>query len=103
MDPSARSAAARLTTLLIVVTLFFVLPALLFLRLAGSEGSTRVAVMILALTLPATGALVLRVNPDLVPDAGTVRSLSAYEVLRLVLLAALLLGGAWWITAGITP
>lgn len=97
-SPSPSRPAGRLTALLVVLVLFFALPAVLFFRLAGAEGSTRVAVLILALTLPATGALILRLNPDLVPDHAALTGLSPMEWVHLALLAALLLGGVWWLT-----
>jgi hypothetical protein len=81
-----------------VLVLFFALPAALFVRLSGTEGPGRVAVMILALTLPATGALILRLNPDLVSDRAALGSLSLMEWTHLAVLAALLLGVVWWLT-----
>lgn len=77
---------------------FFVLPAGLFLRVADTEGQGRVAVMILALTLPATGALILRLNPDLIPDRATLRRLGPGDLARLGALAVLLLAAVWWLT-----
>jgi len=85
----------RLTGLLVVLVAFFVLPAFIFLRMAETVGSTRVAVQIVALVLPATGALILRVNPDLVPTRGALRATTPLEWLRLGGLAALMVGAAW--------
>jgi hypothetical protein len=94
----SRPAGTRLAALLVVLVLFFALPAALFVRLSGTEGPGRVAVMILALTLPATGALILRLNPDLLPDRAALGSLSLMEWMHLAVLTALLLGGVWWLT-----
>jgi hypothetical protein len=87
---------------MVVGVLFFVLPALLFFRLAGREES-RVAAMILALTLPATGALVVRLNPDLVPDRASLRDLPPAEWAHVVLFGALLAAGAWWLAGLLAP
>jgi hypothetical protein len=75
----------------------------LWLRLAGRAGSVGVAVMILALVLPATGALILGVNPDLVRDGPALRGLRPADWLQVGLLALRLLGGAWWIAAPLQP
>jgi hypothetical protein len=83
----------------VVLATCFVLPALVFVRLVGSPGSLGVAVLIVALTLPATGALILRVNPDLVPDRDTLRALPAVAWLRAAVLAGLM-GAAAWILVG---
>lgn len=93
----------RLTGLVVVLAVFFALPAVLFLRLAGTIGSTRLAVQVLMLTLPATGALVLHLNPDLVPDRAGLRAVSTVEWIRAVLLAGLLVGGAWWLAGAVLP
>ncbi len=95
--PPSDPAAPRILGLLLVLALFFVLPAALFFRLGSTEGSTRVAVQIVAMTLPATGALILRVNPDLVPDRATFRSLSPVAWASLVLLTVTVLACAWWV------
>lgn len=86
-----------LTGLLWVVALCFVLPVALLVHLAGTTGSTRLAGHILALTLPATGALILRLNPDLLPDRAALATLGPLGWLRIALLAALLGFGAWWV------
>jgi hypothetical protein len=76
---------------------FFALPAALFFRLSSTEGSTRVAVQIVAMTLPATGALILRVNPDLVPDRATFQSLSPLAWASLAMLAGMVFVCTWWV------
>jgi hypothetical protein len=96
-SPPPNRAAPRILGLLLVLAVFFVLPAALFFRLGGTEGSTRVAVQILAMTLPATGALILRVNPDLVPDRATLRSLSPVAWAALAVLAGAVFTCAWWL------
>ncbi len=95
--PAPVPALARLRTLLLVLAVFFVLPAALFFRLAGAGDGRRTAVMIVALTLPATGALILRLNPDLVPERAALRGLRALEWVTLAALGALLASAAWWL------
>jgi hypothetical protein len=96
-SPSPNQAAPRILGLLLVLAVFFALPAALFFRLSGTESSTRVAVHIVAMTLPATGALILRVNPDLVPDRATLRSLSPLAWAALAVLAGGVFMCTWWI------
>lgn len=107
MDPprpeDPRPALSRLRALVVVLALCFVLPAVLWLRLAGRGHSVGVAVMILALVLPATGALILRLNPDLVPEGRALRTLGPADWLQAVLLAAALLAGAWWVAGRLQP
>ena len=102
-SPPPHPSGARLRGLLIILALFFVLPAALFLRLIGSEGTARVAAMILALTLPATGAVILRLNPDLLPELESLKELAPGEWIHLIALAALLLVGIWWLTTALAP
>jgi hypothetical protein len=90
----------RLAGLVVVLALFFVFPLALFVRQGDTEGSTRVAVQIAALVLPATGALVLRLNPDLVPDRAGLADLTPGDWLRLALLAVVLAAVAWWVAGG---
>jgi hypothetical protein len=96
-----RADMPRLTGLVVVLVAFFALPALVFLRLADTAGSTRVAVQIVALVLPATGALILRVNPDLIPSRASLRSTPPSEWLALVVVGALLLAVAWLVVDAI--
>lgn len=102
-DPPPAEPRPSLTGFLVVMALFFALPAALLFRLVDTTGSTRVAVQILALTLPATGALVLRLNPDLVPARAVLEDLSPLEWVRVLLLTGLLLGGAWWTATLVHP
>ncbi len=100
--PPSPSPYPQLRTLLLVLVGFFVLPAVLFFRLAGAEeAGARMAVMILALTLPATGALILRLNPDLLPDRQGLRRLQPLEWVNLLALLALLLTGVWWLAGAL--
>jgi hypothetical protein len=99
--PPAPSAFAQLRVLVIVVAIFFLLPAVLFFRLSGNEGGTRTAVMVLALILPATGAMILQRNPDLLPERHRVRALQPLEWVNLAALAALLATGAWWLAGAL--
>jgi hypothetical protein len=90
----------RLAALSVLLAVFFVLPAALFVRLSGTEGPGRLAAMTLALTLPATGALLLRLNPDLIPDRAALRRLAPADWASLAVLAALVLSAAGWLAAG---
>jgi hypothetical protein len=94
--PPPNRAAPQLLGLLLVLAVFFALPAALFFRLSSTEGSTRVAVQIVAMTLPATGALILRVNPDLVPDRATLQGLSPVAWASLAVLTGAVFLCVWW-------
>ncbi|MGH7266765.1 MAG: hypothetical protein ACREMB_18235 [Candidatus Rokuibacteriota bacterium] len=80
-----------------VLAVFFALPVALFVRFAGGEGSGRVAAMVFALTLPATGALILRLNPDLIPDRAALGRVTALEWAALAVVVALVTAGARWL------
>jgi hypothetical protein len=95
--------ASRLLGLLLVFAVFFVLPAAVFLRLSGTTGSTRVAVQITALTFPATGALVLRLNPALVPDRATLGALPLLAWVALAVALVAILATAWWLAGVLGP
>jgi hypothetical protein len=99
--PLPDPAAPRILKLVLVIAVFFVMPAALFFRLSGTEGSTRVAVQIVAMTLPATGALILRLNPDLVPDRDAFRGLSPLAWASLAALSAAVVACAWWLAGAI--
>jgi hypothetical protein len=89
------SAASRLLGFVLVLAGTFVLPAALFFRLSHTVGSTRVAVQIVALILPATGALILQMNPDLVPDRRTLAALSPLAWVALIAVAVGLVTVVW--------
>lgn len=101
--PASRSTASRLLGLLLVFAVFFVLPAAIFLRLSGTTGSTRVAVQIVALTFPATGALVLRLSPGLIPDRASLETLPALAWAALAFATAAVLAAAWWVAGALGP
>ena len=97
----AGQVAPRILKLVLVLAVFFVMPAAIFFRLSATAGSTRVAVQIVAMTLPATGALILRVNPDLIPDRDTFRSLSPLAWASLAILVGVVVACAWWLAEAI--
>lgn len=101
--PAPPSAAPRLLGLLLVLAIFFVLPAAVFFRLRDTVGSTRVAVQIVAMTLPATGALVLRVSPGLVPDRASLGTLSLVAWAALAVATVALVTGIWWVAGALAP
>lgn len=101
--PTSPSTASRLLALLLTFAVFFVLPAAVFLRLSGTTGSTRVAVQIVALTFPATGALILRLNPALIPDRASLGALPPLAWAALVVATAAVLAAAWWVAGALGP